>query len=91
MSFNSPGRGSSPRASSVSAFGGGNFASPLRSKSVAELEPLDLPSPPPPLREGVTEVHYSRWVVEVRLARSASLAACVAAAQWRSLPRARSL
>ena len=23
-----------------------------------------MPSPPPKLRDGVTEVHYSRWVVE---------------------------
>ena len=50
-------RGSSPMRA---------FGLPLRSK--AALEPpafdLELPSPPPPLRDGVTEVHYSRWVVE---------------------------
>jgi len=43
------------------------FGLPLRSKSALEptFEPdLVLPSPPPPLRDGVTEVHFSRWVVE---------------------------
>ena len=53
---NSPTGGSTIRA----------FGLPLRSKAATErLEPdLVLPSPPPPLRDGVTEVHYSRWVVE---------------------------
>lgn len=48
-------RGEAPRA----------FGLPLRSKAALEQNfELELPSPPPPLREGVTEVHYSRWVVE---------------------------
>ena len=47
--------------SSVRAFG-----LPLRSRAATEMPALDLelPSPPPPLRDGVTEVHYSRWLVE---------------------------
>lgn len=37
----------------------------LRSRSVLDFGPdLTLPSPLPPLRDGVTEVHFSRWVVE---------------------------
>ena len=44
------------------------FGLPLSSRSALE-QPIDfhelsLPSPPPPLRDGVTEVHFSRWVVE---------------------------
>jgi len=61
---NSPGGGplGSPKGDRIRPFG-----LPLRSRSALEqpLEPdLILPSPPPPLRDGVTEVHFSRWVVE---------------------------
>ena len=59
---------SSPRSSRPDSPGRTShaFGLPLRSKSA--LEPQfgigELPSPPPPLRDGVTEAHYSRWVVE---------------------------
>jgi hypothetical protein len=36
----------------------------LRRPRPCAWQELELPSPPPPLRDGVTEVHYSRWVVE---------------------------
>ena len=58
--------------STVSAFGLSRsssppraFGLPLRSKAALEQTfELELPSPPPPLRDGVTEVHYSRWMIE---------------------------
>ena len=59
--------GSSPRARSPPSRELHAFGLPLRSRSALEASPLlgeQLPSPPPPLREGVTEAHYSRWVVE---------------------------
>ena len=69
MSFKSSPRASSApgtHRSSTASDGPRAYGLPLRSKPA--LEPPDfsveLPSPPPPLRDGVTEVHYSRWVVE---------------------------
>ena len=65
---------SSPRASSapgthrrldrVRRAAGVRPAPPLEAGAEPPDFSVELPSPPPPLRDGVTEVHYSRWVVE---------------------------
>jgi len=65
MNFKSGSPRSPHKTSSTSALG----STPLRSKSALEVaEAMDLlpsmPTPLPPLRDGVTEAHYSRWVVE---------------------------
>lgn len=65
MNFKSGSPRSPHKTSSTSALG----SMPLRSKSALEVaEAMDLlpsmPTPLPPLRDGVTEAHYSRWVVE---------------------------
>ena len=62
MTFSAP---ATPKGSSTSGFA--SSLMPLRSRSVLEAaEEMDLlpqlPTPLPPLRDGVTEAHYSRWV-----------------------------
>eukprot|EP00325_Prymnesiales_sp_UTEX-LB-985_P001317 CAMPEP_0174699244 /NCGR_PEP_ID=MMETSP1094-20130205/4578_1 /TAXON_ID=156173 /ORGANISM="Chrysochromulina brevifilum, Strain UTEX LB 985" /LENGTH=398 /DNA_ID=CAMNT_0015896531 /DNA_START=149 /DNA_END=1345 /DNA_ORIENTATION=- len=64
MTFSAP---ATPKGSSTSGFASSPM--PLRSRSVLEAaEEMDLlpqlPTPLPPLRDGVTEAHYSRWVIE---------------------------
>jgi len=61
--------GGTPRSSSRADSPTRAFGLPLRSKpaldsgALQELE-FDFAAGVPPLRDGVTEVHYSRWVVE---------------------------